>query len=399
MKRADAAAAPFGRARPGFGLHRHRRLLALCGLSVLVHFALLQLFAARMPEAPRSAAADKLVVRLAPPASAPVPDAAVASAAAAARAEAPARHAIQPAPRTDPRPDPAPPAASAAARSATPAAASSTTPPAPPSAPTRAPGTPANSARIPAAVRWDVVQAPAPESAAASGAEPSAAPLVQMPGRYRVRMPDAVQLTYLQTRQAPGTAAKPVRVPDAHIDWRSDGARYAMQMDGVLGRLGSRGASGDAGIVPRSAVEERDGARLATEFTPDGRILFGARGAGASGNIGHQDRASLLMQLAGIGLGEPGQMQDVIEVVVAGATDAAVVRFQVMEAGTLATPLGAIDAVRLAQRGAPGQARLEVWLAPGRGWLPVQLRVTGPDGAVATQTLRAIATGSAPPAE
>jgi hypothetical protein len=82
-------------------------------------------------------------------------------------------------------------------------------------------------------------------------------------------------------------------------------------------------------------------------------------------------------------------------VLVAGEAGTSIVRFQVLEAESVATPLGRIEAWHLAQRAAPGQARLEVWLAPGHAWLPVQLRLTGADGATATQTLSAIA---APPA-
>lgn len=42
---------------------------------------------------------------------------------------------------------------------------------------------------------------------------------------------------------------------------------------------------------------------------------------------------------------------------------------------------------QLAPEGAP---RLEIWLAPGQAWLPVQLRLTLADGAVRTQTLDAV---------
>jgi hypothetical protein len=221
-----------------------------------------------------------------------------------------------------------------------------------------------------------------------------------MPGRYRVRMPDAVLLTYTQTRQAP--AGAPQRLPDARIEWRSDGERYALKMDGVLGSLSSQGGSADAGVRPRSASEAREGKLLVTEFA-DGEVRFGAgdaNGRTVPDSVGIQDRASLLMQLAGIGLGDPEQIQAqargqrTVDVVVAGTFDATIERFEVIGIETLATPLGAIAAWHLAQVAAPGRPRLEVWLAPERGWLPLQLRLTGADGAAATQTVSAIA---APP--
>jgi hypothetical protein len=331
---------------PVSSLRRHRRLLALCGLSALVHLALLELYAAHAPAPAAGPAADSLVLRLAPPASRP---------------------AAAPAPSQRPA---APPVRAEAAGAALPAA---------PAVKAAAKATP--SAATPAAVAG---------SAGDAGIAPQ--PLVQMPSRYRVRMPDPVLLTYVQTRAAPGSA--PLRLADAHIDWRTDGERYQLDIDGVLGRLGSEGASGDAGVAPRRASEERDGRQLVTEFGP-GQVHFVASGASAPDSIGIQDRASLLMQLTGIGLGEPGQVKDVIEVVVAGEAGTSIVRFQVLEVESVATPLGQIEAWHLAQRAAPGQPRLEVWLAPSRAWLPVQLRLTGADGAAATQTLSAIA---APPA-
>ena len=218
-----------------------------------------------------------------------------------------------------------------------------------------------------------------------------------MPGRYRVRMPETVQITYAQTRQpsaaaagaAAAAATPPERLPDARLDWRNQGARYSLQMDGVLGRLASQGGSGDAGVRPERGTEEREGATLATEFA-DGEVRFSARGASVPDSLGIQDRASVLMQLAGIGLGGPDQVQGRIAVVVAGAEDAAIEHYDVLGMETLATQLGAIETWHLAQRAAPGRARLEVWLAPARGWLPLQLRLTGADGAVATQTASTI---------
>jgi hypothetical protein len=239
---------------------------------------------------------------------------------------------------------------------------------------------------------------------AAGAGQPEAAadtaPPVQMPGRYRVRMPETVQITYAQTRQpsiaAAGTGAGTAaaeRLPDAHLDWRSDGASYALQVDGLLGRLTSQGGSGDAGVRPERASEEREGQPLVTEFA-DGEVRFRARGTSVPDNTGIQDRASVLMQLAGIGLGGPEQLQGRIAVVVAGADEAAIEHYEVLGMETLTTPLGTVAAWHLAQSAAPGRARLEVWLAPEHGWLPVQLRLSGTDGTVTTQSASTITPGS-----
>ncbi|TQK11722.1 uncharacterized protein DUF3108 [Herbaspirillum sp. SJZ107] len=255
------------------------------------------------------------------------------------------------------------------------------------------------------AVAADTPAAPTVPSLPAAAAAPAgqtapdtpadAAPLVQMPSRYRVRMPEPVLLTYTQTRQAPG--ARPETLAAAHIDWRSDGERYQLQVDGVLGRLSSQGGSGDAGVMPRSASEENGGSPSVTEFG-NGEVRFRASGRSVPDSVGIQDRASLLMQLAGIGLAEPEQLRGTVEVVVAGPLEATIERFQAAGVETLATALGPIEAWHLAQPALPGRPRLEVWLAPARGWLPVQLRLTGADGVVSTQTVSAIAAPPAAPA-
>jgi hypothetical protein len=222
-------------------------------------------------------------------------------------------------------------------------------------------------------------------------------PLIQMPGRYRVRMPEPVRLVYALDRQGPGAAPQPPG--SATLDWRSDGERYALSLDGVLGVLRSEGASSDAGIAPRLAREQRDGSTLVTEFdTEGGRILFRAGGGSVPDAVGAQDRASVLMQLAGMGLAEPdqirGQVQNEIRVVVAGADGAAIARYQVMGEERLQTALGAMAAWRLAEVVPAGRERIEVWLAPEHGWLPVQIRRIGADGSSATQTLARIEPGA-----
>jgi len=344
------------------GLRRHRRLLALCALSALVHLALLEWFAASPagapPAMPPGAPGDELVLRLVPPAAAP-----------------PAR-ATQPALQSAP-------AATSAPASAQPPPVGRRVP-----TPTPAPALDIPLDDAPPTPRQAGAQAPArPPGAAVPDSPPDAAPPVQMPSRYRVRMPDSVRLRYLRTRQA--GAGAPERLPDARLAWRSDGEHYELEMDGVLGRLASRGTSSDTGVRPRSAVEEGGKGRLATEFA-EGQVRFGATGTSAPDTLGIQDRASVLMQLAGMGLAEPDQMQGTIEVAVAGSQDARIEQYQVIGMEALATPLGTLRAWHLAQRAAPGQPRLEIWLAPDQGWLPVQLRLTAADGVASTQVVSSI---------
>jgi hypothetical protein len=313
-------------------LSRHRRLLALCGLSAAAHLLVLEL-AARRAAAPPPAppAGEALRVRLV---QAAAPAALTPPALTPAASPPRARPAARPSAREDGERTALPESA------AKPAAAAAPTAPAAPAAP-------------------------------AADLSPDAAgtPLVQMPSRYRVRMPDPVRLTYALTRQAPGTP--PVSAGSAGIDWASDGEHYELAVDGVLGRLRSEGGSSDAGIAPRNA--------------PDA--------------VGAQDRASVLMQLAGIGLAEPdqiaGQVGNEVRIVVADGDGAAIARYRVMGQEAVPSALGELSAWRLAQVVPAGQDRIEVWLAPAQGWLPVQLRLTRPDGSAATQTLTRIEAGQA----
>lgn len=333
---------------------RQRRLLALCAASAAIHLALLELVARQgggTPSAMRPAGTD-LRLRLVPP----LPSTLARSARTAEAAPAPEEPV---APPTPPRPLPPPPVV---ARPEHPAA--------PPAVATGA-------------------QAVAPATAVPAPSAAAGPALVQMPGRYRVLFPDSAVLTYTQQSQRPGAPPQPTG--PARIDWRTDGRTYSLDIDGVTGRLHSEGEGGDAGIVPRRYVERRGADALVTEFDAnDGHVLFRTGGGEAPGAIGIQDAASLLLQLAGIGLGAPDQVADRIDVVVADSAAAAIVRFQVMDDEDVETGMGRIVARRLSQIVAPGQPRLDIWLAPERDWLPVQLRVSRPDGSVATQTLSGI---------
>jgi hypothetical protein len=63
-----------------------------------------------------------------------------------------------------------------------------------------------------------------------------------------------------------------------------------------------------------------------------------------------------------------------------------IARFRVLGREDVATGAGTLSAWHLAELAAPGVARLDVWLAPDQGWLPVRVRVEDAGGSV-TQTL------------
>lgn len=229
--------------------------------------------------------------------------------------------------------------------------------------------------------------APAPESRPPTK-EGDVAP-VRMPDTYRVTPPPSGRIEYTVTRSAPGGA--PSDAGGASMAWRSDGNRYEVEIDGVMGTLSSQGRVDDAGIAPDRALRAVGTGKAATTFdratgtiaSPDGRADQLAPGS--------QDAASVLLQLAGIGLGDARQVRMELEFWVGGSGGAGVERYQVLGPERIETGLGPLDTVRLARIAENGAPRLELWLAPQHAWVPVQLRMTTADGMASTQTMASIA--------
>jgi hypothetical protein len=229
---------------------------------------------------------------------------------------------------------------------------------------------------------------PAPEAPAATQ-QPTqeAAPADEPPPRYRVRTPPPVALKYDVESLREGQTV----YGHGKIAWRTDGAGY--RVDGEAGVLfftvlnfQSQGVLDEFGVAPERYSEKRfRRAETATHFRRDtGRISFSASTASYPRHGGEQDRASIVWQLAAIGLGDPGQYAPgaQLQFFVAGVRDAEPWLMQVIGLERVDTPAGAAEAWHVMRLPRPGsyEQKLDIWLAPQRSWYPVRLRFTETNG-------------------
>ncbi|MEW7847742.1 DUF3108 domain-containing protein [Massilia aurea] len=241
---------------------------------------------------------------------------------------------------------------------------------------------PASQPRAPAAAQ------PAPPSEPAAGATGSEVLPTQdggppqRPSQYRTASHDSLRIDY----RVSGMDAD-----SAHLSWETDGSRYRLELDGIVGEMASEGGLDDAGIAPRRTRERLGTGQATTLFDRErGQIVDGLTGRSAQLAPGSQDDASVLMQLSGMGQADPDQLRSRVAFWVGGLKGARMVYFESAGPERLDTGIGPLDTVRLVRLADSGAPQLEVWLAPANAWLPVQLRLTETGGVVRTQTVVAI---------
>jgi hypothetical protein len=361
-----------------------RRALVLGAAIVLLHWLALHWFSAQIT-APRERWFDRqpatVVARLlaAEPA-APPPPTPVRKAAPRPKPAAPP----PPEPPADPEAEPAP------ATHASPAAA----------APADLASTDAGAAAAIASGRPGAGSGPADAPGGPQPAQP-AAPAAPEPRRYHVDLPPSADITLDVARlDADGTRWS----GEALLSWKRNDDRYRIQVEAglrvVFARvnlvvLTSEGAVTEAGLAPLIMTEKRRGRALtATHFNRQGAGTITFSGSQNSYALapGAQDKASVPLQLAAIARGDPAQLSGDIEIQVGEDRDASVFRFVVLGQEQLDTRVGKLQTWHLSRPPKPGSynSRLDIWLAPGRGWYPVQIRNTEASGAVTTQTVNNI---------
>lgn len=243
------------------------------------------------------------------------------------------------------------------------------------------------------------------EPAAAVAQAPAEAPAAALPRQYKASVPPSSRLTLdLDRIDAKGTHWQGV----AEMAWQVNGASYTMTVEAGINMMvtkfnllsmASEGSIGESGFAPRLATEKRRGrSQTATHFNADqASITFSASQASAPLVAGAQDKTTLPLQLAAIARADPAQFEGGLDITVGEERGASVYTFEVAGQEEIETTLGKLQTWRLSRPPKPGSynSRLEVWLAPARGWYPVRIRNTEANGAVTTQTVTNIVVNDA----
>jgi hypothetical protein len=346
------------------------RMLAVLALSLLLHALALHWAGGHigLPSLAQDDAPPVAVALLPPPA--PV-----------AAAPEPPPPPPKPRPRPKPRPKAVAPQQASAPPPVTPPAESTAEPALADAAPAPSPA-PAESTEATASAEAPPQAAPVPPPVPAPAApEPESVP------RYQVRMPPSVDMKYDVRALRQGKEV----YGNGRIVWHADGRHY--RIDGEAGvlfftvlRFQSQGGFDDFGVAPQSYVEKRMRKdETVTRFEPSpGSIRFSSSTASYPRNGGEQDRASIVWQLASIGLGDPAQYAPgaQLRIFVAGVRDAEPWLIRVIGQEWIDTPAGAMQAWHVSRVPLPGSRdqKLDIWLAPGHSWYPVRLRFTEPSG-------------------
>lgn len=220
-------------------------------------------------------------------------------------------------------------------------------------------------------------------------------------GRYMVSLPPSAELTMDVARTDASGSNWSGRMD---LSWKQAAGAYTMKVEAsismlvtrvILATLTSEGSiDPNGGIVPRTATESRRGkAKTATHFDSEAkRITFSASEASAELRPGAQDKATVPLQLAGIGRADSAQLAAGIEMLVGEDKDATTFSFVLVGEEVIDTPMGKMATWHVSRPPRPGSynSRLDVWLAPAHNWYPVRIRNTEGNGAVTTQTIRKI---------
>ncbi|WP_310644796.1 DUF3108 domain-containing protein [Limnohabitans sp.] len=220
--------------------------------------------------------------------------------------------------------------------------------------------------------------------------------------------PDAPSFTEVTSFKAPASTVLTYRMQGqskgltywatGELLWQQDGQRYDAKLEVSAFLIGTRtqtstGTLGPEGLMP-TRFGDKSRSELAAHFQRDKNIIsFSANSPSVPLLKGAQDRLSVIIQLGALLAGDPARYPTgtMLSFQTASQREAEVWQFSVEKEETLQLPYGSVVAVKLNR--SPRREfdqRIEVWLAPEFGYLPVRLRVTNANGDWIDQTLKGV---------
>jgi len=214
-------------------------------------------------------------------------------------------------------------------------------------------------------------------------------------------VPGAVRLKFAVTGQQ-GVA--PMSGVFGELTWQQDGQAYEARLSlsflfKTLRTQQSTGHIGPAGITPDRFSDTRK-TEVASHFVRDqGQIVFSNNAPSVPLLPGAQDRLSVILQLGALLAGDPARYptDGAIAIQTAGPRDADIWIFKIGEEENLRLPGGDFAARKLTRNPRyPYDDKVELWLAPALGYLPVRILLTQPNGDFADMRLRERIAGPGP---
>ena len=235
------------------------------------------------------------------------------------------------------------------------------------------------------------VEAPPPPPEPAASAQVPAVPLTHA---TVFSFPDPVRLLYALT----GEAKKLHYSANGELLWKHDGQRYEATLQASMLFLGARTRTSTGSITPEGLAPQRFSDKWRTEVAAhfdqsNHRASFSANTPDVVLQTAAQDQLSVLLQIAGILAAEPTKYPPAATIAIQtiGPKDADVWVFTVEGSEKIYVPSGGTDTLKLTRNPRKEfDQKVEVWLAPGMGYLPVRLKITNANGDYIDQQLRSM---------
>lgn len=188
---------------------------------------------------------------------------------------------------------------------------------------------------------------------------------------------------------------------EGELLWKQDGRHYEARLQVSVPLLGTRTRTSNGSITPGGLEPLRFVDTWRKEVTVDfdqgnHRASFSGNNPGVALETAAQDQLSVILQIAGMLAATPSHYPPgtALALQTLGLHGAEVWVFTVDGTEKIHLPndsLGTLDSLRLTRtpRLASGQ-KVELWLAPSLGYLPVRLKITQASGDFIDQRLRGV---------